>query len=456
MLRRARELGFPDTVRRVEDLIAMGIELAVDDPVSVALQVSADAVKRAARELCPSGRDLDQLLFVSLNDEDATAHFTPCSDGSGLVVVSDALLSMCNYLARMVAWSLDPEQRRRFGVYGDLLPMILGKRPDPEQVQRQAALLRYHHVQHRVFGLAAKLGVRLTGKSDDIALVVTQAAWSFVLAHETAHFVLGHQMSTRSFGTSDGVPVVDPSQREERDADLLALKILDIVSRDKAEVVPGLSRQGGAMVAVLGVLLSMYALHSVEKALFIRTSHTHPSAEARIGYLTESFPESSVTPAVKMMERVAPSVSAAADMSKTLPDAWWNSAFGHGRVEKNPPTLEYLRMIVTIDRIQTQSAESCPRFLAGCAEDGQPDLTPALPLIAQGDLGTGLSAWGVGDDEIRAMCDVRVPLSFQTVLDAVYRCDALRTASTPTLRRMLAVGAARFLEHDPTLRGAPS
>ncbi|MGW5292832.1 hypothetical protein [Streptomyces sp. SAI-25] len=461
-------MGSQPMVDQVDRLTAEYEALGIADPIEKVIEHFASKVVRAARPLCPPGRDLDKLLFTALNDDEATAHFEPYEDGSGLVVVTDALASLCSYLAQLWTWSLEPAQNRRWGTRLSLISMLKPGPPDPEQIRRQAVLLRYHHVHQRVWGLPAKLGVDLRKKNFEIASAIAESAMCFVLAHEVSHFILGHKAQSHGFGPMEGsgfarreesafYPVVDPKTETEREADSMAFTIMERLAQQQAQGKNAAAQQGQSGVASLGMMLSMLALHTLESSLLLRTSHAHPPAGTRLAALRSKFPVSVQNASAHVLQGVAQSVDIASNLSRSLPIEWWEQTFAHPRVQLEPHSMEYLRMVAQIDDICAHSAENCLRFLSVMHSQGLPDLGEGFRLVDHGNILGALKVWGVSEIDQQVILTKELPVSFHSLQDAVYRSKILSgiPSANKTTRLILATAAARVLELGPHLRRSP-
>src|SRR6266567_2102491 len=114
----------------------------------------SDSVVRAVRA-APQAfewQDIGQVCFSLLNEEDVVATTSFFADGSALVLVSDSLSSLLFHLA-----SLSVAVR----------PRHPGQLRLPSEVA--CAVLRFHVLQQRLFGLAGKCRVLIDGRALDEA-----------------------------------------------------------------------------------------------------------------------------------------------------------------------------------------------------------------------------------------------------------------------------------------------
>ncbi|MFJ7181598.1 hypothetical protein ACIQXA_35680 [Streptomyces massasporeus] len=232
-----------------------------DDPIGAFLTELVQQTKDALADLGSSRAALAGVWAVALKRDAFSARMTRFTDGSGLVAVSDATFSLCQLYAQAM------------GLAGQL-----GSEP-----QVLAGLLRYYNTQQRVFGIAGKLEIRLEPTATQAAGLFHYLAAQFVVAHELAHYVLGHASSVSAFAPDEYLPVCAENHQLEAEADLHALRVVRRACEHLSDDLP----PGGeeAALGAVGAAIGMLAVHVTEQALFVRRGTSHPPARKRAAAL---------------------------------------------------------------------------------------------------------------------------------------------------------------------------
>jgi hypothetical protein len=216
-----------------------------------------------------SRRDVDDIVFGLVDEDDVLATMSPFQDGSSLVLVSDALPSLLFHLACLNIAVRRPRSRKAL----------------PEATA--CAVLRFHVIQQRIYSLAGKCAVILDDDELKEAHNLSTAALHFAVAHETAHHVLGHSPKPGRSITSARLAIADDSESTEIAADSLAQKVqLTRISKNRGGFSPWL--------ALAPSLLVLLAIELVERSFFIRTAKTHPPSWRRWQALSIDFPDSTI------------------------------------------------------------------------------------------------------------------------------------------------------------------
>jgi len=79
------------------------------------------------------------------------------------------------------------------------------------------------------------VGVRLAPAAQPLAAFVSMQAWLFVLGHEIAHHVLGHDSAASAFSPGEHLPACSADQQREVDADRLVHQALVCVQHKLGE-----------------------------------------------------------------------------------------------------------------------------------------------------------------------------------------------------------------------------
>ncbi|MFJ3883507.1 hypothetical protein ACIPW5_39415 [Streptomyces sp. NPDC090077] len=358
-----------------------------DNPIGEFLAELARETKDALADLGASRTTLDDVWAVTVKRDAFSARMTRFIDDSGLVTVSDATFSLC-------------------GLYAQALGLAGQRGPEPQVL---AGLLRYYNTQQRVFGIAGKLEIRLEPAATQQAALLQYLAAQFVLAHELAHYVLGHPSSVSAFAPDEYLPVCSESHQLEAEADLHALRV---VRRACERLFDGLPPGGGeAALGAVGSAIGMLAVHVTERALFVRRGASHPPARQRAAALLREM---------TLQERKL--AEDAFDLALAVTEA--ASGFGAGAVSFTPGMFgsapvytpldpSYLKTIEVCDALQCRSQEwYLSLFGQAGSQLGEPWLSDGARLAAEGDPAGALRTWGVPKGDIGALCDPEQPLTF--------------------------------------------
>ncbi|MFF9119127.1 hypothetical protein ACF09Y_26670 [Streptomyces massasporeus] len=362
-----------------------------DDPIGAFLTELVQQTKDALADLGTSRAALAGVWAVALKRDAFSARMTRFTDGSGLVAVSDATFSLCQLYAQAM------------GLAGQL-----GSEP-----QVLAGLLRYYNTQQRVFGIAGKLEIRLEPTATQAAGLFHYLAAQFVVAHELAHYVLGHASSVSAFAPDEYLPVCAENHQLEAEADLHALRVVRRACEHLSDDLP----PGGeeAALGAVGAAIGMLAVHVTEQALFVRRGTSHPPARQRAAALLREmnseerrFAEESFGLALAATEAACSTGASAVSFSAGM--------IGSAPIH-TPLAPSYLRTIEVFDELQCRSPEWYLNLLDQAGRElGEPWLTDGAQLAAEGDSAAALRIWGVPKKNIGALCDPQQPLTFYALL----------------------------------------
>ncbi len=447
MRQRLRERGNSEDATRLD---AMMSEFEQTDgaalhknPVDAMIVKNARQVKSALADL---GADADRLATVyvgSALDEDVSAQIRSYSDGSGLVQVSDAIISLSTvyglFTGDLLAAATSVGRLR--GMWRMSRALRRGRLGDDPAVL--VGLLRYYNVHQRVYGLAAKLEQRVTDEAQLIAMFISLHAVRFVIGHEVAHHVLNHGSASSAFSPGEHVPACSAGERRELDADLLAYRATVRAAQCDLAEVGGSSGANIEIFAALGALAAMLTVHSTERALFLRRGTTHPSAGARAALLLGQLGPRERNVADMFMHNLlaATELSSVFDESATRFDwKWFASApsISSGR----PP--EYLHQIWLLDTLQCQSVPRLVEILDRTEQDANSALSKGAHLAATGSIEQALLTWGVAPDVAAHICDRHAALTFHSVVDEL-RTSLPTLGIPPDSARSDCVAAARLV-----------
>lgn len=402
--------------------------------------VGAEVVARLEGLGYPRSR-LDRICFGSTAEEYVAAQMNPYADDSGLVLVSDALLTLVNVYTGFVAHTLGPSLDR--GFVGRVVHAIKLLRPEPDDLTLFTGLLRYYNIHQRVWGLAAKLGLELPSAATvRLHDILRAASWRFILAHEAAHFALGHKTKSRGFNSiamrSTGELIAtNDDQQVELDADRLAMNAL----RDSGGGDPS-----GDLFVVLGAACAIWATDSNERALFVRRGHTHPPGSLRIERIFDHVPARTADNLYIIGHTLARATEVAADFSRRLPPDWWDTTFGHPLVRRELHEPSYFQQITNLDEFQCMPTRSLIHGLHHQSFKGVRGSTgPGADRIALGDVRGGLAEWGVLEDQIHHVCDTRDSLGFHALFEYLFEAFDVGGEDRDTNRRLIALSGATLV-----------
>jgi hypothetical protein len=390
------------------------------DPITALLRQTAGELTGAMAELGSDPARLATVRVCALLREDVAAQMRPFADGSGLVMISDAILSLAGAYARYIGDAfaqimVGGKIKGLWRAFRSALRGGLGA--EPAMLTGQ---LRYYNVSQRVFGLAAKLVEDERPDAVPLTAMVQTLAVYFIVGHEIAHHALGHDSAPSGFSPGEHLPVCSADARRELDADLLAYQASVLAVRreaaasddaDAAKVV------GGAPVmAALGALIAMMVVHSNEHALFVRRGTTHPPASARASLLLERLPASEQKFARLFLANLLAATEASSVFEPgATPFAWeW---FARSPRLDIPHSDDYLRFIFTLDNGQCQSTATLVEWLANAGFDESSLVGRGARLAASGQAEAAFSAWGVPTEKAERMCDRTRALAFHTVVE---------------------------------------
>ncbi|MCH5676707.1 phage exclusion protein Lit family protein [Streptomyces gilvus] len=381
--RRAEKLGAHSLVQEVDELLRLAVK--GEDPLALALEHILRAVLDAAAETarCPDGVSIEVGTLGYDLKSALLAKTLPFDDGSRLILVSDALGSMCDMLARIWALNLSPRQSRvaPFGYLG-LTAERRAREPwqDPT-IQSSVALLRWHGLHQRYHSVPAKLRVLLEERYRRLVDRFNLVSGAFIVAHEVGHILLGHPL-----GPSDaaGTRSVRFGPEMEHEADDFAMAVLDRMVRD--------TMQAGRT----GALIALLALESEESFSFIRPQKTHPPVTERIERTLAGmggFQRSGLAALARPLVRAC---GGASDVRRPIPDEWWDGLMANSRVSKETHGPSHFEIISFKDGLAGVKPDRWMELIGdSVAKKGQPDVRQGLRAIFAGQVRSGLAQWGV-------------------------------------------------------------
>ncbi len=238
----------------------------------------------------------DKVIVTALDTHLVNAASYSCEDGSALIVLNDALVSLVYEVSRTLA----------------TIVSVSGKtRPDGTNDDARSALVALLD-WIRLSGHVHGVDLPLDGPRLRVAFELCLAIEEFITAHEVAHLVLGHHdgcMGSRQLLIE--VPghqaLPDPDyQREEIEADSLGiLMVLDLRSKRTQHNDQALALDGARLFFALQAEIERLVLgQRFTSALRVGIAQTHPPAEVRASLMQHAV-RSGVKNADEAWERSA-------------------------------------------------------------------------------------------------------------------------------------------------------
>ncbi|MFS8199268.1 hypothetical protein ACLVWQ_11335 [Streptomyces sp. CWNU-52B] len=387
-----------------------------DDPATASLRLVTEQVKTALRDLGFSKERLDSVLVCSFPKDDVSAQMTPFADGSGLVEVSDSILTLAGQYSQFSGIGL-----ARIGSRGRLRGFFEALRAAREGAMGGdpavlTALLRYYNVNQRVYGKSAKLGHRVGPGVVEVGDLVMLQAVRFVVGHEIAHHVLEHRTPVSAFSPGEHIPACSGDQRLELDADLLAYRAVGRALEREFEGTE--TEQAIQFPSLLGPLVAMLAVHVTERALFVRSGTTHPPARTRAQSLLDRIDERERKVAMLFLSTLLTATERSAVFDGSEPVFDWEWVVRTPDLT-SPQPQEYLRRVAMLDQLQSRPRESLAEVLERTAETAGSWVAEGARLAAGGDGTAALRSWGVDEETVAVLTDPRRALLLHTLVDEV-------------------------------------
>lgn len=212
------------------------------------------------------------------------------NDGSSQLLVSHRFLSAVNILSTLARFELSRPALwlviRRFGA-----PEIAGASPGLHSSLARSAMVRDFLVQLNFHGIIASYRPRISPMSG----LLFRAAVTFAMAHEAAHLLISDRDSLEAQSSehlrSDG-SIAESQWGPELAQDRLALRLTRY-----ALAVPGVDGDYALRVkskivndhVLSAAVISLIAVHVLERGYFVGEADSHPSALDRLGSLMFEF-----------------------------------------------------------------------------------------------------------------------------------------------------------------------
>lgn len=317
------------------------------------------------------------IALGSVPDDETGASLRIFPDGSGRILFSDSLISLFDYFAG--------------------LTVALHDRSGCTSSDATVAV-RYHILHRRMFGLSAILGVSVSDNRDRRDRL-SQLAIRFVIAHEVAHFCLGHDIHS-------GDPTI------EFEADQLALK--SVLAELESEA-PGTD----AALALVAMRLALLVTEMTEMSIFVRAPITHPSASLRWESAIKDFDPDRLTKVAVYTQKIADVVTAASDLSYRLPEPWWDESYNSDIIRADVHDPEYYSSMRHFDLLGFGDPADPAKALMMFEEYFGIPLSQIAGIAAQSGSYDALINLGISASQAQRLCDQSRPLAFYTLLEMI-------------------------------------
>lgn len=405
----------PDTLKGV-DLDSPNALLEINER---ALRGLIDGVLDVLPEL-----DRRRIESVTVESDTTSASTRSFSDGSHLVMVSDAMMTLVDLLGALLsAWTASKGrlritstmrrtwQARRSSEVAATDPLVLGG----------AASLRYTIVHQRLWAMSAKV---LPQYDIRTALTDTERGfgpWAlfYILAHELGHIALGH--------THPDAP------RDARTQSRNELAADDFAYPTCTRLFGG----GDAAANITGVvaIVAQSAIALSTDHLFVRSPETHPPVLTRLRRIAAQHP-GPVEAATSSYWGLTEMVSRGIDADSPLPEHYWAAMMDRPEFDTRHHSANYFTMIRGMDLIAGYTPERVRTFIDGLTEHSAPQnirdeiarvdlqaVARALEYFAQGEAPRAVDALGVRHRP--AILDVGRSLSFHALVESLLDSAAL-------------------------------
>jgi hypothetical protein len=434
--------------RRKQMLESM--ELRTDDGRAIMPAISAIAQHFASYYPEPK-RDIERIEAVIVDGEYPSATAVMCDDGSSLIVLQ----------SKIIEWLIFQSQLAWLAGAGEAKTGCSSTKSGKLKLQAIfAALVRTRVAHWRFMRMPGSLALLVDeDASPDLAMNgdLYNDSLLFILLHEVAHCVLGHDQEERSlFGWRQPVKVVRLDERIEHEADKLAAVVLLDTALQRAKFV-GRTLDHEYYNAWLGSVAAAAAISFWENGVFLRTSHSHPSADERFRRLRDTLSRRwTLTRPLRRMgldllveASGLASVMAGVMPRRPLPKAAWQAAISVPCLTDDERMR--LHVAMTFDEVICGGTELAYEHLKSTGA------LPAavFPIPARGDsveLDSYLQSIGVSPQHRGHLLDCDVPIMFSTAVDYVASAAAFSSLDPEGMGVQHAVGYRIIMNNMKCLR----
>jgi hypothetical protein len=378
-------------------------------------------------------RDPRAIVFGSVFERDSFATVNAFPDGSGLVLVSDPLAAMLLYGAKLALLWLRPgdvrfsSARRIAGTLRVALLSGTHRVEHHDQTQLAVALLRYLFVSSRTLGSPRRLLMQLGDRHERFPSLLAELAMYFVVGHEVAHFVLGHDTQDLTTQTAEDL---------EFAADEMAYRIvrgLDLIPWDDQWLAHA-------------IRLAFMQVEASETALMIRRSTTHPRAKDRLDRLASVTGNPWLLTPSLLLAGLEYALPRACAVTSPIPDTWWDLPARDQSAMLESDDLKHYELARLLDRWQGRSDEEHLKALDQAHKEGTVDLATCVRQTRQESPVAALTALGMTEPTVTAACDQSRGLSFYFLVRAIESTKAYAEHVGASERLLLTLSTASLLE----------
>ena len=380
--------------------------------------------------------DLDDLIFGAWASDEAMAEMSPMPDGSGLVLVSDALLSICVHLSMVNALWFDSTLGKNTLVQLAKMSHAVRQGAQGKLSLIGGAVIRYHLLHLRVHGLPAKLTPVLTENGTRMAEMMSLYAIRFICAHEAAHYLLGHATDPVGMLSAEHLPLIKNSQELEYEADEVAARAVALTNKGEGWPDPP--------IAAAGVMLAIAAISVLEHGTFVRRVRTHPPANMRWQRISHLLDTTNVN---NLLRGMSLAIEVGGDPAKLLPPTAWDLMSSEPEVMRDGHDSEYLEVHGKLDAMLTLPTHVLVSGLARLNPTGG-DLASGLEQARQRNITGALRAWGVPARRAAQLVERQGNLGFYSTVETLLRSDAVTRLPNSTEQRSTAAALTTILTKE--------
>jgi len=370
------------------------------------------------------GVDRTTIETVTVDTDTTSASTRSFPDGSHLIMVSDAMMTLVDLLGALLStWSASKGRTRltsairrtaqagRSSQLAESDLLVLGG----------AATLRYYIVHQKLWASSAKVFPR---SDTQVATVDPErgfGAWAlfYLLAHELGHITLRHSAPT---------PAED--LETQRCNELAA----DDFAYQTCTKLFGGGKDAGNITAIVATIAQSAIAISTDP-LFVRSPETHPPFRARLDRIARQNPKQMHT-AASGCWGLAEMVSRGITVATPLPERYWTAMLERPEFDTRQHSEGYFKMIRGMDMVSGYTPTRTWNYIEAMTEDDAPEsvrhdidnadiraVANVLGHLARGDIDAAVDSLGVFDPA--PVLDKQAPLSFHALVEALLASNAL-------------------------------
>lgn len=381
-------------------------------------------------------RSLDELLFGTWASNEAMAETSQQPDGSGLIIVSDAILGICNYLSSINALWLEPMLGKN--TFSQLMKATRAVREGTGSRLSLigGGLLRYHLLHLRIHGLPAQLTPVLGERGMRMSEMMCLYAIRFLCAHEAAHYLLGHASDPVKVLSTEALPLIKDSHDLEYEADEVAARAVALTCKREGWPDPP--------IATAGVVLAIAAISILESTTFARRARTHPAAPARWQRIQPLLDSTNVN---NLLYGMSQCIAVGGNPSEPMAAPAWDLILSSPEVTRAGHDNDYLRAHAQLDTMLASPTMTLVEGLSRMRPSGA-DLASGLEYARLRSIPEALLAWGVSAGDAAELADEQHSLGFYSAVGALLDADSVKALPNPIERRFAAAALTSILTRE--------